>query len=130
MMIGTPYQGSLNSKFVYDSGSGYLAVTSSNCTTCSNGYQYYNPDNSSTASKTLTPNKTVEYGSASLTGYMMRDNACMNPDYTDTCNSEFKFFYVTSETGLSNLDGVLGMGPNVSGEGNGPSYMGSLVSAG
>jgi len=58
----------------------------------------------------------------------MRDNTCMDPNYKDTCNSDFKFFYITSETGLNDLDGILGMGPWASG--NGPSYMGALINAG
>lgn len=48
--FGTPYQEPSTSTFVYDSGSGYLTVTGYNCTDCSNGYKYYNPNESSTAS--------------------------------------------------------------------------------
>lgn len=58
----------------------------------------------------------------------MSDNCCLDPNDNDTCNKDFEFFYITSETGLSDLDGILGMGPWDNG--NGPSYMGGLISAG
>jgi hypothetical protein len=51
--IGTPEQGTSSSKFIYDSGSGYLLVTSNNCASCTT--QFYNQTASSTATtSTLT----------------------------------------------------------------------------
>lgn len=47
VFIGTPLQGSADSMFVYDTGSGYLTVSTAGCTSCSS--IYYNPSLSSTA---------------------------------------------------------------------------------
>lgn len=116
------------SEFIYDTGSGYLTVTGYNCTTCSSGYRYYDPRLSTTATGQIGRNKTLSYGSATLSGFMMEDNVCLNPSQTDTCNNMFEFFYIESETGLDYLDGILGLSPDVAG--NGPSYMGHLVSQG
>lgn len=55
----------------------------------------------------------------------MTDNVCLDPDQSDTCSDPFQFFYITSESGLDNLDGILGLSPDVTS--NGPSFMGTLM---
>mmetsp|Transcript_20447 Transcript_20447/g.28252 ORF Transcript_20447/g.28252 Transcript_20447/m.28252 type:complete len:123 (+) Transcript_20447:284-652(+) len=115
------------SEFIYDTGSGYLTVTGYNCTTCTLGYRYYDPKNSTTATGEIDSNKTLSYGSATLNGFMMRDNVCLDYSDLDTCNNDFEFFYIESETGLDYLDGILGLCPDV--VGNGPSYMKALIDA-
>jgi hypothetical protein len=54
--LGTPLQGSNSSDFVYDTGSGYLTVTSTGCADCST--KYYNQSASSTASNSTQYNET------------------------------------------------------------------------
>ena len=44
VFFGTPLQGTIDSEFVYDTGSGYLATTSSDCFGCDS--QYYNVESS------------------------------------------------------------------------------------
>lgn len=71
----------------------------------------------------------MKYGSATLTGSMLADRVCLS-DYSDsqTCVSDFGFFLITKQTGLSAYNGILGLSPN-SGS-NGPSYVGALYSQG
>lgn len=47
-LIGSPLQGGADGAFVYDTGSGYLTVTTAGCSSCSS--EYYDPALSSTAS--------------------------------------------------------------------------------
>jgi len=63
----------------------------------------------------------LDYGSASLEGYMGVDTACLS-DYagTSSCADNFNFFIITKESGLSN-DGILGFGPPH--PQNGPSFV-------
>ena len=71
--FGTPVQPQDDSEFVYDTGSGYLTTTATSCSTC--GSQYYNPEASSTSkvSKHRGNRKQLDYGSASLVGYIGSD---------------------------------------------------------
>mmetsp|Transcript_1028 Transcript_1028/g.674 ORF Transcript_1028/g.674 Transcript_1028/m.674 type:complete len:211 (+) Transcript_1028:278-910(+) len=114
-----------SSKFIYDTGSGYLTVTGVNCTSCSSGYKYYDPSTSESATGAESSSYQLKYGSATLHGYLMSDNVCLDPDQSDTCSDPFQFFYIMSESGLDNLDGILGLSPDVTS--NGPSFMGSLM---
>lgn len=57
----------------------------------------------------------------------MTDNVCLDVSESDTCNSDFEFFYIEEVDALYGIDGILGLSPDVST--NGPSYMGALISA-
>ena len=52
-------------------GSGYLTTTSSSCSSCSS--QYYDPTASSSAKVMSSGTKELDYGSASLVGYLGSD---------------------------------------------------------
>ena len=60
---------------------------------------------------------------------MMADRVCLS-DYNNlqTCVTNFGFFLITKQTGLSAYNGILGLSPNA-GQ-NGPSYVGTLYSQG
>ena len=121
--FGTPLQEGQNPEFVYDTGSGYLTTTSTSCYDCNS--QYYDPTSSETARVVSSSTKKLEYGSASLTGYMGSDEVCLN---NNTCVSDFEFFVITSQSGLNGNDGILGMSP--SDKANGPSYIKALKDQG
>ena len=58
---------------------------------------------------------------------MVTDQVCLSDTQTglsDSCVSDFEFFLITSQTGLSGLTGILGLSPDVAN--NGPSYIGTL----
>ena len=128
VFVGSPSQGSYSSEFVYDTGSGFLTVAASTCSTCTD--PYYNPSTSSTAVKGATgyTNTSLNYGSAALKGQMYTDTMCTNKGQIASCATGFGFFLVESQTGLDGLDGILGFSPAVSG--NGPSYVGTLKANG
>ena len=66
VLFGTPIAGSTSSKFIYDTGSGWLTVTSADCNDCKEGWKYYDATASST-DKVVDPNITeLDYGSAKL----------------------------------------------------------------
>ena len=70
--FGTPLQTDQNySEFVYDTGSGYLTTTSTECSSCYT--EYYDSSKSSTARVSSTATKTLDYGTASLRGYLGTD---------------------------------------------------------
>jgi hypothetical protein len=57
---------------------------------------------------------------------MGTDDACLfNDQDNDSCAPSFNFFITTSQSGLSDLDGILGLGPPLSG--NGPSFYQNLM---
>jgi len=95
--LGTPYQSSgANSKFVYDTGSGFLTVTSSTCSSCTT--KMYNSAASSTSQVGYTgyTDTQLNYGSASLNGAMHSDNMAISPTNTNTAVSDFGFFLIQS----------------------------------
>jgi hypothetical protein len=59
-----------------------------------------------------------------LNGYMGNDNVCIQEDDAVSCITAFDFLVVTQETGMFDLDGVLGLAPNTTG--NGPSFFKTL----
>lgn len=66
------------------------------------------------------------YGSASLTGFMGKDNVCLGLDSTAIdCVTGLDFFVITAAVGLDSFNGVVGLGP--SNPSNGPSFMQKLV---
>ena len=129
VFFGTPLQGSNSSVFLYDSGSGYLMVTESGCTTCTT--QYLNTTKSQSQANSTTYTATaIGYGSAKFAGYMASDLVCLS-DYNSgsTCVNGFDFFVTTKQSGMiSGVDGILGLGPPV--KSNGPSYVQNLFLGG
>lgn len=90
---------------------------------------YYNPSQSSTYSTSILTRDKLRYGSATLTGYMGQDYTCLSRSDTNTCLNNFNFFVITEQTGLTGLDGILGLSPSSNSE-SGPSYMQGLIDAG
>lgn len=70
--------------------------------------------------------KELNYGSASLVGYIGSDQVCLTEDM---CANDFKFFVITSQEGLTGYDGILGMSPDDESQ-NGPSYIKALYDQG
>ena len=128
VFVGSPTQGSYASEFVYDTGSGFLTVAASTCSTCTD--PYYNPAASSTSVQGYTgyTNTELDYGSAQLKGQMYTDTMCTDAGQIDSCATGFGFFLVESQKGLDGLDGILGFSPAVAG--NGPSYIATLFGNG
>ena len=124
VLFGTPLQGTQNSRFIYDTGSGYLTTTTTECYAgCS--APYYDQASSSTAS-TVQPKTefTLTYGSAELRGFDGTDTVCLNSDADQSlCASDFEFYLITYAHGLEGLDGILGMSPVTGLE---PSFMKAL----
>ena len=92
--FGTPFQDSKESIFVYDTGSGYLTTTSNECTYCVS--QYYDVKGSSTARRSSleSKKKELDYGSATLVGYLGQDHVCLSKD-SSICVQDFDFFVMT-----------------------------------
>lgn len=122
--FGTPLQQTKEAEFVYDTGSGYLTTTSTSCSSC--GTAYYDPSKSETADVVSSATKQLDYGSASLTGYMGSDQVCLSEDM---CVQGFDFFVITNQSGLTDYDGILGLSPPDESQ-NGPSYMKQLYKQG
>jgi hypothetical protein len=126
VFLGTPLQGSSTGEFVYDTGSGWLAVKTQGCTNCGN--IYYNPASSSTAAASSYVQSQLVYGSATLNGQSGADTVCLIANDPLTCVTNFSFFEVLSQNGISFIDGILGLSPGT--DGNGPSYMMNLYNQG
>ena len=125
--FGTPLQTTVaQSGFVYDTGSGWLVTTSTDCSACTT--QHYNPGASTSMKTVSTEPKTLRYGSADLEGYIDSDTVCLSSSGS-ACASDFEFVVITQEDGLNGLDGILGMSPANESQ-NGPSYMKALVMQG
>ena len=72
--FGNPLQtDKLISRFIYDTGSGVLTTTSTDCTNCDDPFMYYDSDASVTFSQASTTRNKLEYGSATLQGYYVTD---------------------------------------------------------
>jgi len=124
------YTGSLNigsdkavSNVVFDTGSGWLTVATQLCEACSGGGKY--DFHKSTTSKILDDGpENLYYGSATLTGKYISDDVCLGSD----CIKGFEIFGITKETGLQGVDGILGLSPDM--YGNGPSFFDALDKGG
>jgi hypothetical protein len=92
MFAGFPSQGSNKGKFVYDTGSGYLVISSNDCKSCNS--KYYNPAVSSSAKMGAEGYSTQKliFGSAHLKGNMYSDRVCVNPGQPHSCADDFGFF--------------------------------------
>jgi len=65
--------------------------------------------------------ESLIYGAAHLYGEMYTDRVCIDPDNTATCVENFGLFLIKAQSGLSGLDGIVGLSPP-SGN-NGPSFI-------
>ena len=119
LLFGTPLHGSDSSRFIFDTGSGWLAVTSVECNHCKT--HYYNQTSSRT-SKTVdhTP-LSLDYGIVKLNGTFVADRVCLRKGI---CVSDFGFLKITKEIGLYRINGILGLAPDENG--NGPSFIGAM----
>ena len=125
--FGTPLQvPSRDSEFIYDTGSGYLTTTSTACSNCIS--KYYDPTVSSSARVYSSQTEKLDYGSASLTGYLGTDMVCLDTE-EQVCVSNFEFFVIQSASGLNGNDGILGLSPPNESQ-NGPSYIKALYKQG
>ena len=72
LFVGTPLQNIGGGNFVFDTGSGYLTVPSSDCSSCWDAADSYDNTESSTYIDSVSGYTTtnLEYGSATLTGKM------------------------------------------------------------
>jgi hypothetical protein len=79
---GSKRQGSVDSSFVYDTGSGFVTVNGGMCFTCSS--QYYNPQESKTAHQVQVFNsrKVLSYGSVTLFGQEYSDTVSLEKSLT------------------------------------------------
>lgn len=113
VFLGTPLQ-KPDAKFMYDTGSGVLTATSTDCYMgCSS--RVYNPSASTTCNTTDSRNDTLEYGSANLTGTFMRDHVCLPSSGGDDqlCVQNLTLFAITQAQGFDGLDGIVGFSPVV-----------------
>ena len=78
---------------IYDTGSDWLAVESSTCTTCE-GIKF----DGSKGTKTSISNvpSTRDYGSASLTGFTYKDRVCV---FNTDCVNDFEYFLIETQVG-------------------------------
>jgi len=107
---------------VYDTGSGWLTISTTSCTNCYS--DVYDPSNSTTSNQTSTNEATLSYGSATLQGYTYTDTVCVEDD--DFC-AYMELFGIVSQQGLNSEDGILGLSPQYT---NDISLVWSLYNAG
>ena len=125
--FGTPIQGNEDSDFVYDTGSGYLVTTSSDCDLCDS--QYFDPSLSTSGSVVSSSPKILRYGSATVFGTIVNDRVCLEHDEPlDMCAESFEFLVMTKSKGLNGNDGILGLSPPD--KANRPSYIQALYNQG
>ena len=80
---------------VFDTGSGWLTVTLKQCATCTQ--PKYDPTKSQTAQVNMNDVKTLSYGSATLKGLVISDQACLGKS---NCIPDFKFMGIMEQSGL------------------------------
>ena len=91
---------------VFDTGSDWLVIESKDCYNCQgDGFDANN--GSVRLSKSISERN---YGSASLSGYEIRDRVCLS---FDTCVYDFEFFLIQSQVGIREpIDGIMGLSLN------------------
>jgi hypothetical protein len=94
LFVGNPSQGSSSGQFIYDTSSGFVAVSGRACASCNT--PYYNPHSSSTSETGAVDYDTqsLTYGSAKLYGEMYTDKVCMVIGNEKTCVEDFGFFMI------------------------------------
>lgn len=120
---------------VFDTGSDWLVVEGSNCTSCQGNTYDIQPNlDLGIAKIASTKNSTRSYGSAELEGIEYTDTVCA---LFSACVKNFKFFLFHKQKGISEpVDGILGMSRNKpfflspeSGNRSGPLYVEALYNA-
>jgi len=88
-------QGQNNTKFIYDTGSGYVTIPEIECFSCA--AWKYNPADSSTYDDTVESYSTTSlaYGSANFKGKMGEDTVCLDVNQNHSCVADFAFFMIT-----------------------------------
>lgn len=118
-------------RVVYDTGSDWLVVESSTCTTCL-GTNYDITTSTDSVQVQATKSERL-YGSAALEGYEYTDTVCIKDASNNSlCASAFEYFLIDKQTGLSSeIDGILGMsmGGTVTGYTTGPLLVDKLQDA-
>lgn len=115
---------------VYDTGSDWLAVEGSTCSSCE-GNTFNGRDS---GVRTGAEEEERNYGSVSLTGYTYSDVVCVTPQH---CVNGFEYFLIESQVGVDGyaglvepVDGILGMARDIVPEGLdydvGPLYVKAL----
>lgn len=125
--VNTNPKSSMQSKVMYDTGSSWLALTSSKCSKCDT--QTY--DFVKTESETPIEYKLEReyYGTSEIVAQRTIDNVCLADIKFDknknTCIDGFHFLAITWQSGFK-YQGVLGISPtNITGEG--PSFLLTLA---
>lgn len=115
---------------VWDTGSDWLVIESVECDTCIPPVYDYTL-NPSTYSKQYGSESSRNYGSTSTKGYLANDRICLSAsskaDLTDkrqACVDGFRFFMITWQEGMNDIDGILGMTSDY--ENGGPLFIKSL----
>ena len=104
LYVGTPSQ---EMQIIYDTGSDWLVIESSDCRTCLQNR--YDNKKSSTWRNSSTGLSEHLYGSAQLYGYNVRDKVSLDKDGLTRVH-QFMFFEIFKQYGLNeNVDGIMGM---------------------
>jgi hypothetical protein len=121
------------SPIVFDTGSKWLAVMGSQCSTCNSAYQLpylykYSSNVGNSFTQTSTSTDTINYSRGSLSGFYATDKVCLSASST-TCTPNFRFMLATAQTlMMPNTVGIAGM--NTDSDGTGPSLIKSMKSSG
>lgn len=93
---------------VFDTGSDWLVVQSTNCSNCEG--DVFNATKSGVLTNTTM--QVRKYGSAEVDGYLYNDTVCLAKDLS-SCILKFPYFSVIKQAGLSPpIEGILGMSQN------------------
>lgn len=98
---------------VYDTGSDWLAVEGSDCTSCEG-----DTFDGTASGVRLEPTQSERlYGSVGLTGYVYSDRVCID---NTACVNDFEYFLISSQVGINGytglmepVDGILGMSRDI-----------------
>jgi len=111
VFFGTPLQHAYNNSYIYDTGSGIVTTSSSECYLGCDSHAY-NANQSSTSHVYNDTKFELRYGSANLTGSYINDVACLGDNETSVmCADNFTFFQITQAQGLTGIDGLVGFSP-------------------
>lgn len=107
------YVGSNRQPFdvIFDTGSNWFWVQSSKCSNCPSDISF--DESSSDTLKMSKMQKSLYYGSGSVTGTLAKDTVCLTENSDDHCVPDFRFIDVTSQSGLDMLQtsGLVGLSP-------------------
>ena len=100
---------------VWDTGSDWLVMEVKECDSCFD--PKYDPSENLDSFKPIPNSESHrDYGSTSTDGYLAHDRVCLPEPNQDTseigCLDKFKLFMITWQTGMDEIDGILGMMAN------------------